>query len=147
MPTFTGARLPAAREQESGDRTCQHELRLHRHADAVTAAAAMEDLLPAHTEPWEQVLEVRHRSRGSAEHGGVERPAPRGEQAERDKTTTDLEAPVGNVLVWNAIARDVERGAEEQRERPRADEGSHRRTRGYVERDDHAPIIAYARRR
>jgi hypothetical protein len=46
--------------------------------------------------------------------------------------------------VRHAIAGDVERRAEEQGKRPRADDGSHRRSRSHVQRDDHAPIIAYA---
>ncbi len=142
MPTFIAARLPAAREQESRDRTCQHELRLDRDADAVAAAAAMEDLLPTHTKPRNEVLEVGHRRCCSAEHGGIEGPAPSGEQSEGDEAAADLEAPIGNVLVRDAITGDVQRGAEEQRERARADDGSHCRARGHVQRDDHTRIIA-----
>src|SRR5215470_11488688 len=66
MPTFIGARLPTAREQEPSDRAGQHELLLHRHADAVAAAAAMKDLLPARTEPRPEMLEVGHRGGSSA---------------------------------------------------------------------------------
>src|SRR3954470_12210935 len=82
------ARLPAAREQESHERTREQELRLDRDADAVPAAAAVKDLLPAHTQPRHEVLEVRHRRRSAAEHGGVERATPRGEQRERGETAT-----------------------------------------------------------
>ena len=87
------------------------------------AAAAVKDLLPAHPQPRHEVLEVRHRRRCAAEHGGVERAAARGEQRERGEAAADLEAPVGDVLVRYAIAGDVERRAEEQRERSRADDG------------------------
>jgi hypothetical protein len=39
----------------------------------------------------------------------------------------------------------MERWAQEQRERAGADDGSHRSACRDVQRDDHAPIIAYAR--
>jgi hypothetical protein len=142
MPTFIAARLPAALEQEPRDRACKHELRLDRDPDAVASAPAMEDLLPTHTEPRNEVLEVGHRRCCSAEHGGIEESAPSGEQSEGDEAAADLEAPIGNVLVRDAITGDVQRGAQEQREPPRADNGSHRRARGYVQRDDHTQIIA-----
>ena len=142
MPTFTGARLPAAREQETGERTGEHELRFDRHAYAVSAAAAMEDLLATGTEPGHEMLEVGHRRRGSAEHGGVEGPAPRREQCERDEAAADFEAPVRDVLVRHPIAGDVQRRPEEQRERARANQGSHRGSRRNVQRDDHTYIFA-----
>ncbi len=113
------------------------ELRLDRDPDAVATAAAMEDLLPAQPEPRHDVLEVGHRRRCAAEHGGIERAAPRGEQPERRETGADLEAPVGDVLVRHTVAGDVQRRAEQQRERARADDGSQRRPRGHVQRDDH----------
>jgi hypothetical protein len=147
MPTFTRARLPASSEEQAHERTREQELGLGRDPDAVAAAAAMEDLLPAGPEPRHEVLEVGHGGSRAAEDGRVERATPRGEQAERDEPTSDLEAPVRDVLVRHAVAGDVERRAEQQRHRPRADEGSQRRTRRDMQRDDHAPIIAYAPRR
>jgi hypothetical protein len=144
MPTFIGARLPAAREQEADDRAREQELRLDRHPDAVATPAAVEDLLPAGPEPRHKMLEVGHRGCRTAEHGGIERSAPRGEQAECDEAAADLEAPVRDVLVRDTIAGHVERRSEEQRERARANGGSQRRARGDVQRDDHTPIIAYA---
>jgi hypothetical protein len=141
MPTFIGARLPASSEEQADERTCKQELRFDRDADTVAAAAAMEDLLSAHTEPRNEVLEVGHRRCGPAEHGGIERAARCGEQSERDEAAADLEASVGNVLVRDAITGDMERGAEEQCEPPRADDGSHRRARGDVQRNDHQRIM------
>jgi len=144
MPTFIGARLPATREQEPRDRTCEQKLRLDRYADTVAAAAPMEDLFSAYSEPRHEVLEVGYRRRGGAEHGRIKKASPNGEKREGSKSAADLEAPVGNVLVRHAIAGDVQRRAEEQRERTRADNGSHRSACSHVHRDDHPPIIAYA---
>ena len=143
MPTFTGARLPAPGEEQADDRAGEQELSLDRDPGAVAAAAAVEQLLPDGTQPGRKVLEVGHRGGRAAEHGRIERATPRGEQAECDEAAADLEAPVRNVLVRYPVAGHVERRAEEQRERPRADEGSHCRAGCDVQRDDHMPIIAY----
>jgi hypothetical protein len=97
------ARLPASCEKQSDDRPGEQELSLGRHSDAVPAATPVEDLLPAHTEPRHEVLEIGHRRCRAAEHGGIEGTAPRGEQCERGETAADLEAPVGNVLVRYAV--------------------------------------------
>src|SRR5436309_2921936 len=125
IPTFMRARLPASSEQQAQERAREQELRLGRDADAVAATAAVEDLLPAHTQPRDDVLEVGHRRGSAAEHCGIERAAPGGEQAERGEAAADLEAAVGNVLVRHPVAGDVERRPEEQRKRPGADGGSH----------------------
>jgi hypothetical protein len=90
------------------------------------------------------VLEVGHRGGSTAENRGIEQAAPSGEQAEREDAATDLEAPVGDVLVRHAIARDVQRRTEQKRERARTHNGSHRRPRRDMQRDDHRPIIAHA---
>ena len=77
---------------------------------------------------------------------GSSRPRRAASSRERDEAAADLEAAVGDVLVRHAIAGDVQRRAKQQRERPRADDGSQRRARRDVQRDDHAPIIAYGPR-
>src|SRR5947208_433646 len=125
IPTFIRARLPTASEQKPQDRARKQELHLDRHPDAVTTSSAVKDLLPAHTQPRHEVLEVGHRRSRAAEHGRVERSPPRGEQCERGEATADLEAPVRDVLVRHAIACDVERRPEEQGQRSRAGDGSH----------------------
>ena len=112
----------------------------------MATAAAVEDLLAAHAEPRHDVLQVWHRRGCAAEHGGIERATPRGEQCKRDEAAADLEAPIGDVIVRYAVAGDVQRRAQQQRERPRADDGSQRRTSRDVKRNDHAPIIAYGPR-
>src|SRR3954452_25056504 len=142
IPTFMRARLPASSEQQAHDRARKQELRLDRDADAGAAGAPMEDHLPAHPEPRQDVLEVGHRRAGATDHRGVERAAPRSEQRERGETAADLEAPVGNVLVRHPVAGDVQRGPEDERKRPGPDDGSQRRARPDVQRHDHDPIMA-----
>ena len=117
MPTFIGARLPAPREQPTDHRTRQHELRLDRDADAVPSASAVEEQLATRTKPGQDMLEIRHGRRGPAEHGGVEGSAPSCEKTQGEKTTADLEAPVGNVVVRHPIARDVQGRPEQESER------------------------------
>jgi hypothetical protein len=83
------------------------------------------------------VLEIRHRRGGAAEHGRVEEATAGCEDAERDEPAADLEAPVGYVLVRDAVAGEVERRADQERERARADERADCSARRDVERDDH----------
>jgi hypothetical protein len=137
MPTFIRARLPASREQQSHDRAGEQKLRLGRDAAAVSSADAVEERFAAHPEPGREVLQIGHRRRRSAEHGGVERAPPGGEQAESDEAAGDLEVLVVDVLVRHLVACDVQRGAEEQGQRSRADESAERTTSGDVQRDDH----------
>jgi hypothetical protein len=110
----------------------------------VPAAAAMKELLAAGTEPGHDVLEIGHGRRGAAEHGGIQRAAPSGEQAKHDEAAADLEAPVGNVLVRYAVAGHVEGRPEQQGERPGADERTGSPSDRDMERDDHPRMIAYA---
>ena len=139
MPTFTGARLPASPGQQAQDRAGDEKLRLGGDTDAVSAAAAMEELLAARPDPPPEVLEIGRRRGCAAEHGGVEGPAPGGEQPERDKAAADLEAPVVNVLVRNTVTGHVQRRAEQKRKHPGADERAGCAARRHVERDDHRP--------
>jgi hypothetical protein len=139
MPTFIRARLPPSREQQPHQRAGREQLRLGGDADAVPAAAAVEELLSPRPEPWHEVLEIGHGGGGSAEHRGVEDATPGGEQAERDETAADLEAPVGNVLVRDAVCGDVQGGAEQQRERPGTNERADRTAGRDMQRDDHGP--------
>jgi len=133
IPTFIRARLPAAGEQPADGRACEQELRPGGNAYAVPADATVEELLPVRPEPGYDVLEIGHRGRGAAEHGRIERAAPRGEQPERDEAAADLEAPVGNVLVRHLVAGEVQRRAEQERERTRAEERAGRAAGRHVE--------------
>ena len=101
--------------------------------------AAVKEHLTARPQPGHDVLEIRHGRRGTTNHGGVKGTAPRGEQAERDETTADLEAPVGNVLVWHPVAGHVERRPEQEGERPRTKQRAGRATDRNVQRHDHRP--------
>jgi hypothetical protein len=92
------------------------------------------------------VLEVGHRGRRPAEHGRVERATPRGEQREGDEPAADLEAAIRDVVMRYAVTRDMQRRAQEQGKRPRPDERTDGTAGGHVQRDDQAPIIAYAPR-
>jgi hypothetical protein len=76
------------------------------------AASTMEELLPVRPNPWHNVLEIRERAGRRSEDGRVERTAARSEQAERDEAAADLEPPVRDVLVRDAVARYVERRPE-----------------------------------
>ena len=83
------------------------------------------------------MFEVRSGSRRSAEHGRIEHAATRGEQRKRGETAADLEAQVVNVVVWNAVARDVDERSEQQSERAGAGERAGRGPGRDVKRDDH----------
>lgn len=108
------------------------------------AATPVEELLAAQPQPPDEMLEVGHRRRGASEHGWVEGATPRREQPEGDEAAADLEAPVGNVLVRHVVTGNVERRAEEERERTRADEGAGGTANRDMQRNDHKAMIAYA---
>ena len=103
----------------------------------MAASAAVEEHLSARTEPRHDVLEVRHRGSGATKHSGIQRAAPHGEQAEREKSAADLEAPVGNVLVRNPVACDMEGRPEQEGERPGSDERAERASGRDMQRNDH----------
>jgi len=144
MPTFIRARLPASCEEQTDHGSGDHELRVRGDPAGMASAATVEELLAAGPKPGHDVLEVRHRGSRAAEHGGVEEPAPRREQAERHETAADLEAPVGDVLVRHLVARDVQGRTKHDGKRPRADERTQSGAGCDVQRDDHIPMIAYA---
>jgi hypothetical protein len=105
----------------------------------VPAAATVEQHLPAGTEPRHDVLEIRHGRRGAAEHSGVQRPSPGGEQTQRDEAAADLEAAIRNVLVRHPVSGDMEGRPEQEGERTRAEKRTGSATDRNVERDDHRP--------
>ena len=79
------------------------------------------------------MLEVGHRGGSAAEHGRIERTTPRGEQRKGDESAADLEAPVRDVLVRHLVSGHVQRRAEEQSQRARADEGAGRAAERHVQ--------------
>ncbi len=64
------------------------------------------------------MLEVRGGARRGAERRWVERTSPRGEKQEACETAADLEATRADVLVWQAVAREMEDRPEEERREP-----------------------------
>ena len=103
----------------------------------------MEEFPPPWPQPWHNVLEVGSCRCGAADHRGLEPAATDAEEHERCHAAADLETKIGDVLVRDSIRRDMHDRPEQQRERPGAREGTGSRTRRDVERNDHAPIIAY----
>src|SRR5215472_10369989 len=82
IPTFIRARLQASPEEPAQCHAREEKLRLHRHAGAVSAAAAMEDLLSPRTEPREDVLEIRRRAGSRSEHHRIEQATAGRQQAD-----------------------------------------------------------------
>jgi hypothetical protein len=83
------------------------------------------------------VLEVRGGARRGAKHRRIERASPRGEEQEARETAADLEATRADVLVRQAVPREVEDRPEEERREPRSAGGAGHGARRHVERDDH----------
>jgi hypothetical protein len=85
------------------------------------------------------VLEIGHRGRGASHHRRIEEPSPRREKPERDKPASDLEAPIGNVLVRHLVTRKVKHRADRESEDTRAEQRPGRPACRHVERNDHDP--------
>ena len=80
-------------------------------------------------------------SRGGACRGAegcwIERAAPRGDQDKGCDTATDLKPARMDVLVWQAVAREVEDRFQEKRREPGPAGGAGRGARRHMECDDH----------
>jgi hypothetical protein len=74
------------------------------------------------------MLDVRGACGDGADCRRVCETAPRCYEPDDRQPATDLEAPVVDVAMRDAIAGEMERNAEERRSRPRAHRRSHRRT-------------------
>ena len=139
-------RLAASREQKPDSRTGEQELRLDGH--------------PA---PWRPPPRWKSFWPPSRSHGtrcsrsGMDAAAPPStagssgprQAASRPSATrplpiSKLRSGMSSCGTWSPAMCSGR--AEQKRERTRADDGSHRRAGRHVQRDDHAPIIAYARR-
>jgi cold shock protein len=125
------------RDERAENRAGQQELKVYREAPRAVPAAVVEELPPARAQEWEDVLEVRGGARRGAKRRRIERASPRGEEQDARETAADLEATRADVLVWQAVAREVEDRSEEERREPRPAGGAGRGARGHVERDDH----------
>lgn len=75
---------------------------------AVPTEAVVKELPSARTQEGDDVLEVRGGTRSRAKRCRIERASPRGKKKEARKTAADLEATRADVLVRQAIAREVD---------------------------------------
>ena len=75
----------------------------------------MEELSTARAEERKHVLEVRGGARRRTERRGIERASPRGQEKDAREPASDLQVRRMNVLVRQAIAREVEKRPDEQR--------------------------------
>ena len=101
------------------------------------AEAVVKELPSARAQEWQDVLEVRGGTRHGAKCRRIERASPRGEEEDARETAADLEATRADVLVRQAIAREVEDWPQEERRESRPTRRAGRGARGHVERDDH----------
>jgi hypothetical protein len=74
------------------------------------AEAVVKKLPSAWAQEGEDVLEVRSGTRRPTKRRRIERASPRGKKKEARKTAADLEATRADVLVRQAIAREVDDG-------------------------------------
>ena len=77
------------------------------------AAPAVEELGAAGPQGGKEMLEIGRGGRNGAEGGRVGWSAGDGEQADGQDPACDLEPPIGDVPVWDAIADEVECRAEQ----------------------------------
>ena len=129
------------RDERAENCAGQQELQVCREVPrAVPTAAAVEELVSARTEKWEDVLEVRRGARSRAQRRRIERSAPRGEEDEARQAAADLEPARADVLVREAVARKMEDRAREERREPRPAGGARRGAGGHVECNDHGAV-------
>ena len=130
--------LPRWRDERAENRAGEQELQVCREVSgAVPAAAAVEELATARAQEGEDVLEVGGGARRGTERRRIERAAARGEEDEARETAADLEAARADVLVRQAVAREVEDRPQEERREPRPTGGTGRGARRHMKRDDH----------
>ncbi len=98
----------------------------------------MKELPSARAQERKDVLEVRGGARGAAKRPRIEWASLRGKEKDARETAADLEATRAEVLVRQAIAREMEDWPQEERRDSRPAGGAGRGARGYVERDDHS---------
>jgi hypothetical protein len=103
---------------------------------------AGEELAPARPREANDVLEVRRGGGERAAYGRIERSAHRGEEQDRSDARADLEPAVGDVLVRQPIAREVEQQPERQRAESRVDERATERAGGDVQGNNQAATLA-----
>jgi hypothetical protein len=105
----------APAKKEANEEASDDEL--DRRRDAATPvpavkAVAREELASARPREAKDVLEVRRRSGECAADGRIERSSHRGEEQDSGDARADLEAAVGDVLVWHPITGKMEQQPE-----------------------------------
>jgi len=128
-------------DERAENRSGEQELQGYRKAPrAVPSEAIVKELSSARTQEREDVLEVRGGTRHRAKRRRIERASPRGEEDDASDTAADLEATRGDVLVGQAIAREMEDWPQDKRCESRPARSAGGGARGHVERDDHGAL-------
>ena len=97
----------------------------------------MKELPATRTQEGEDVLEVGGGTRRGAKRRRIEWASPRGEEKDACDAAGDLKATRAEVLVRQAVAREVEDRPQEERRKSRPRRRAGGGARGHVERDDH----------
>jgi hypothetical protein len=84
----------------------------------VPTEAVVKELPSARTQERQDVFEVGGGTRRGAKRRRIERASPRGEEHDARETAADLETTRADVLVRQAIAREVEDWPQEKRYEP-----------------------------
>lgn len=127
---------PSIRSTSTAKKSADQEPReeeLSRRGDAAASMPAAqpmagEELATTWPREGEYVFEVRKRSREGTSDRRIERSEDSAEKQDARRAGSDLESAVGDVLVGNPIARDVEEQPERKRPEPRVDERATDRT-------------------
>ena len=96
----------------------------------------MKELPATRAQKREDVLEIGGGARRSSERRRIERASPRGEDKDPSHAACDLEAARAEVLVRQAVAREVEDRPQKERRRSGPARRAGGSARGHVKRDD-----------
>ena len=91
----------------------------------------------ARTQDGKEMFEVGGGTRGGAKRGRIERASPRGEEQDASDAASYIEATRAEVLVRQAVAREVEDRPQQERRKSRPARRAGGGARSHVERDDH----------
>jgi hypothetical protein len=102
----------------------------------------VEEFLFARAQERQDVLEVRRGARCGAKCRRIEWASPRGQKEDARETAADLEPTRAEVLVRNAVPRDVENRPKNECGEPGTAGGAGRSACRHVEGNYHAPYLA-----
>ena len=138
MTMGTGAGLTPWSDERAENPDGQQKLRVRRETPrAVPAEAIVKELPATRTQDGEDVLEVGGGTRRGAKRRRIEWASPRGEENDACDAARDLKATRAEVLVRQAVAREVEDRTQQERRKSRPARRPGGSPRGHVERDDH----------